>query len=86
MDQRVGCVFCGKPTEVETMMAEHFVPITAEGTSLMANLSLAYKECNAAVTDLSVREKVERTVRNRRAPARDAERSPTDATHLDPAS
>jgi len=58
---------------------EHFVPITAGGTSHLANLSLAHKECNAGASHLSVRQKVEMAVRNRRMPAMDAENSATDA-------
>ena len=80
------CVFCGKPTEIETVTVEHFVPVTAGGNSHMANLSLAHKECNAAASHLSVREKVELAVRNRCAPARDAERPSAGAARLDPAS
>ena len=52
----------------------------------MANMSLAHKECNAAASHLSVREKVELVVRNRCAPARGAERPMTGAARLDPAS
>jgi len=73
------CVFCGKATEIETVTVEHFVPITAGGTSHLANLSLAHKECNAGASHLSVREKVEMAVRNRRMPAMDAEGPATDA-------
>lgn len=79
------CVFCGKPTEIETVTVEHFVPITAGGSSHMANLSLAHKECNAAASHLSVREKVEMAVRNRCAPARDAESPPAGAPASTPA-
>jgi len=80
------CVFCGKPTEIETVTVEHFVPITAGGSSHMANLSLAHREYNAAASHLSVREKVEMAVRNRCAPARDAESPPAGAACLDPGS
>ena len=80
------CVFCGKPTEIETVTVEHFVPITAGGTSHMANLSLAHKECNAAASHLSVREKVELAVRNRCTPARNAEGPPAGTARLGPVS
>ena len=80
------CVFCGKPTEIETVTVEHFVPITAGGTSHMANLSLAHKECNAAASHLSVREKVELAVRKRCTPARNAEGPPAGTARLDPVS
>ena len=80
------CVFCGKPTEIETVTVEHFVPITAGGTSHMANLSLAHKECNAAASYFSVREKVEMVVRNRCMPAMAAERPPAGGARLDAAS
>ena len=80
------CVFCGKPTEIETVTVEHFVPITAGGTSHMANLSLTHKECNAAASHLSVREKVEMAVRNRCRTAMDAECPPAGAARLDAAS
>ncbi len=73
------CVFCGKATEIETVTIEHFVPITSGGTSHMANLSLAHKECNAGASHLSVREKIEMAVRNRRMPAMDAKHPATDA-------
>jgi len=73
------CVFCGKATEIETVTVEHFVPITAGGTSHLANLSLAHKECNAGASHLSVREKVEMAVRNRCAPAMDAGSPATEA-------
>ena len=79
------CVYCGKPTEIETVTVEHFVPITAGGNSHLANLSLAHKECNAAASHLSVREKVELAVRKRCAPAREAEQ-PVAAARLGPAS
>lgn len=80
------CVFCGKPTEIETVTVEHFVPVTAGSTSHMADLSLAHKECNAATSRLSAREKVEMAVRNRCAPGRNAEHRPAGAACLDPAS
>jgi hypothetical protein len=73
------CVFCGKATEIETVTIEHFVPITSGGTSHMANLSLAHKECNAGASHLSVREKIEMAVRNRRTPAMDAADPAIDA-------
>ena len=68
------------------MTVEHFVPITAGGSSHMANLSLAHKECNAAASRLSVREKVEMAVRNRCPLARDAEGLLVGAARLDPPS
>jgi len=77
------CVFCGKPTEIETVTIEHFVPITSGGTSHMANLSLAHKDCNAEASHLSVREKIEMAVRNRCAPVSDAETPPTGPARLD---
>lgn len=80
------CVFCGTPTEIETVTIEHFVPITAGGNSHLTNLSLAHKECNAAASHLSVREKVEMAVRIRCTPASDAERLPAGAARLDSAS
>lgn len=83
---RWACVFCGKPTEIETVTVEHFVLITAGGNSHLANLSLAHEECNAAASHLSVREKVEMAVRIRCTPARNAERPPAGAACLDSAS
>ena len=77
------CVFCGKPTEIETVTIEHFVPVTSGGTSHMANLSLAHKDCNAGASHLSVREKIEMAVRNRCGPARDAETPPPGSGRLD---
>ena len=40
---RWASVFCRKPTEIETVTVEHFVPITAGGNSHLANLSLAHE-------------------------------------------
>lgn len=73
------CVFCGRATEMETVTIEHFVPVTAGGTSHMANLSLAHKECNAEASHLSVREKIEMVVRQRCAPAAGAGHRPAGA-------
>ena len=77
------CVYCGTPTEIETVTIEHFVPITAGGTSHPANLSLAHKECNAEASHLSVREKIEMAVRNRPRPGMDAGSPAADSARLD---
>ena len=76
------CVFCGVPTDIETVTIEHFVPVTSGGNSHMANLSLAHRDCNAEASHLSVREKIEMIVRRRCQPMVETGSAPAEAALL----
>ncbi len=61
-----GCSYCPKLLTNETATIEHYVPITAGGGNHLSNKGLACQPCNTAVGHMSVRQKIDFAILNRR--------------------
>lgn len=60
------CMYCGNTLNKETATIEHIVALATRGTEHIANMSLACSYCNNAVGNMSVRQKLEFALKNRR--------------------
>ena len=52
------CLYCGQPLSAETATIEHIVPLCGAGQDSIFNMALACSECNHAVGNMAVKQKI----------------------------